>query len=58
MPQEYQNEKSTKLNGQNKPRTWGNVQKIMELEGDGQNKAYYMNKPSPITLLFTNLGRH
>ena len=37
---------------------WGNVQKIMELEGDGQNKAYYMNKPSPITLLFTNLGRH
>ena len=35
MPQEYQNEKSPILNGQKKPRTWGKVQKIRNLEGVG-----------------------
>ena len=35
MPQEYQNENSPILNGQKKPRTWGKVQKIMDLEGVG-----------------------
>ena len=35
MPQGYQNEKSPILNGQKKPRTWGKVQKIRDLEGVG-----------------------
>ena len=51
MTQKYQNEKSPILNGQKKPRTWGKVQKIRDLECVG------LFHPFENTLLFNYFPR-